>query len=115
MLYSKTDQGLSAKAMPMDYLEALKTLVSAEEERQRIASENARLKIALDDSREWFTVKRVANMNGIQWKTLDWNRLKSMSIQCGLGIQKVFDANYSEVNAYHHSVWETLYPDLKYE
>jgi hypothetical protein len=67
----------------------------------------------LDASKDWYSIKRVAALNGVSWKTFDWRRLKEVGLQMGYDVKKIFDANYGEVNTYHRSVWEAAYP--KYE
>lgn len=92
--------------VPGTYLEALKQLVAAEEEKER-------LQLELDRSKDWYSIKRVAALNKVSWKTFDWRRLKNIGAQMGYEVRKIFDANYGEVNVYHRSVWEVAYP--KYE
>lgn len=71
------------------------------------------LKAQLDTSKDWYSIKRVAAMNGVSWKTFKWKRLKEKSNELGYGIKKIFDANYGEVNTYHREVWEEVYPDYE--
>ncbi len=83
------------------------------ENRKQIEKEKQALQIELDSSKEWYSIKRVAALNGVSWKTFDWKKLKAKSLELGLGIRKIFDANYTEVNTYHSSVWEAVYPDYE--
>lgn len=71
------------------------------------------LKAQLDISKDWYSIKRVAAMNGVEWKTFDWRKLKDKSIEMGYGVKKIFDANYGEVNTYHREVWEVVYPEYE--
>lgn len=89
--------------VPKTYIEALKELVAAEEEKEK-------LQLELDQSKDWYSIKRVAALNGVSWKTFDWRRLKETGVQMGYGVKKIFDANYGEVNTYHKEVWEKAYP-----
>ena len=91
------------KKAPKTYLEALKELVVAEEEKEK-------LRLELDRSKDWYSIKRVAALNGVSWKTFDWRKLKSVGNQMGYEVRKIFDANYGEVNVYHRNVWEAAYP-----
>lgn len=70
--------------------------------------------LQLDESKEWFTVKRVAFINHRPWQSFDWRRLKNTSAYLGYPVQKVFDANYGEVNAYHIDVWKQEYAGMKF-
>lgn len=72
------------------------------------------LSIQLDESKKWYTVKRVAALNRIYWKDLDWRELKRQSKAMGLMVQKIFDANFGEVNSYSEDVWKQVYPKLVY-
>ena len=67
----------------------------------------------LDESKEWYSIKRVAQLNGVDWRTFDWRKLKDTSIAIGRPPRKIFDANYTEVNVYHCDAWARVYP--KYE
>ena len=71
------------------------------------------LQIELDTGKECYSVKRVAALNDVSHKTFDWRRLKEQSARQGIGIRKIFDANYGEVNTYHQSVWESVYPEYE--
>ena len=89
--------------VPQTYLEALKELVAVEGEKER-------LQLELDRSKDWYSIKRVAALNGVSWKIFDWRKLKKVGEQKGYEVRKIFDANYGEVNTYHREVWEAAYP-----
>lgn len=67
------------------------------------------LQIELDQSKEWYSIKRMEMLNPD--KTFNWRTLKAESEKMGIERKDVFDANYGEVKAYHKSVWESLYFD----
>ena len=92
---------------PKTYIQALEALIETEREKER-------LKIELDESKKYFSVKRVAKINGISWKSLNWKKLKNTSQAMELEVKKVFDANYGNVNVYHIDVWKHEYPHLNY-
>jgi prophage antirepressor-like protein len=71
--------------------------------------------IELDESKEWFTVKRVAKMNRVPWKNISWKRLKTTSAYLQYDVRKIFDANYGAVNSYHVEVWKQEYPGFNYD
>ena len=71
------------------------------------------LETELDRSKEWYSIKRVAQLNGVSYKVFDWRRLKLESQRQGYGVKKIFDANYGEVNTYHVNVWEKVYPYME--
>lgn len=106
--------------LPSTYKDALKQLLLQVEENERLETEKleiekdkSRLEVELDYSKQWYTVKRVAAINNISWKTIDWKKLKAKSYELGYEIQKIFDANYSHVNSYHYRVWRSVYPQYK--
>ena len=92
--------------LPRDYPSALRALADAEEKRMALETE-------LDRSKEWYSIKRVAHMNGRSHKDFDWRKLKNVSERMGYGVRKIFDANYGEVNIYHMKVWENVYPNME--
>ena len=67
----------------------------------------------MDYSKEWYSIKRVAKLNDISWKSISWRKLKQASADIGIGVKKIFDANYGEVNTYHVKAWEVAYPELE--
>ena len=71
------------------------------------------LETELDRSKEWYSIKRVAHLNGVSYKVFDWRKLKLESQRQGYGVKKIFDANYGEVNTYHVTVWEKVYPNME--
>lgn len=71
------------------------------------------LRIELDKSKEWYTIKRVAQINGVSWKDFSWRKLKKASADLGYDVKKIFDANYGNVNVYHVKVWKCVYPNLE--
>lgn len=86
-----------------------------EERQQRIEAEKQKnkLQMELDRSKEWFSIKRVAAINGVSWKTFNWRKLKKISDEIGQPSRKIFDANYGEVNIYHAKAWEKAYPEYE--
>ena len=99
---------------PRTYIQALEALLESEKEKERLKQEKNELQIELDESKEYFTVKRVAKINRISWKSLNWRKLKNVSQAMEREIRKVFDANFETVNAYHIDVWMHEYPELQY-
>ena len=62
--------------LPRDYPSALRALADAEEKRMALETE-------LDRSKEWYSIKRVAHLNGVSYKVFDWRRLKFESQRQG--------------------------------
>lgn len=93
---------LAMKYLQEDY-QAMKVRAELAEE------ENKTLRIELDESKEYMTVKRMELLN--PGKHFDWRLLKKESERLGYERKEVFDANYGTVKAYHVNVWESLYFD----
>lgn len=99
------------------YAEIMANLVEAEkkamafiqQENERLALEKEQLKIQLDESKKWYSVKRMEKLNPEM--SFSWQLLKKKSEELGISPKKVFDENYGEVNAYHKDVWENIYYD----
>lgn len=92
--------------LPMTYRDAVAQLLESLDREEE-------LKAQLDTSKDWYSIKRVASLNGVNWKTFDWRRLKNVGEQMGYQVKKIFDANYGEVNTYHKLVWENAYPEYE--
>lgn len=82
------------------------------EEKEKIRLENEQNKqlviektIQLDESMEWYSIKRWAQQHNMDWRKINWRKLKALSYELGYKIQKVFDANYGLVNIYHKNVF----------
>lgn len=104
--FSEMEKQLKEKALPMSYRDAVAQLLESLDREEELREQ-------LDTSKDWFSIKRVAALNGVSCKIFDWRILKSVGEQMGYPVKKIFDANYGEVNTYHRLVWEAAYP--KYE
>lgn len=84
------------------------------QENQKLSQEKETLQIELDESKEWYTIKRMQKLN--PETEFKYTLLKAESKKLGYDVKKVFDQNYGEVNAYHKDIFENLYFDtLIYE
>jgi excisionase family DNA binding protein len=99
---------------PATFKEALLLAIEQQEKIENLENQTKTLEIELDQSHEWLTIKKVASLNSLNWQNLDWRLLKTISEDFNCLPKKIFDANFpSGVNAYHVSVWENAYPNLK--
>lgn len=100
--------------IPQTYIEALEALIQKEKEKEALVKDREALRVELDESKEYYTIKRVAKINGINWKGINWRKLKNTSQAMEREVKRIFDANYGNVNAYHIEVWQFEYPELRY-
>lgn len=86
----------------------------AEEQKQKRALEleNKRTSLLLEEktqqlneSKEWYSIKRWAYLHKRNWRDYNWRKLKALSCELGYEMKKIFDANYGEVNIYHRDVF----------
>lgn len=106
--------------LPQTYLEALKALVAAEEQRALLETEKAMLEEtnhalaeAVDELFNYSSIIRVAKFNDISERNFSWYRLKAVSIQMKVEIKKVPCPRYGEKTLYSHDVWRVAYPDIQ--
>lgn len=111
--FIEVDKRYKENIMPKDFPSALRAYADEVERRQIAEQEKEKLQIELDYSKDWFSIKRVAKMNDVDWKIFDWRKLKSVGLEMGYEVRKIFDANYGEVNTYHREVWEACYPEYE--
>ncbi len=95
------DKAIREKAWIGARREATAMATASAEKRKRV-----KLEIALDESKEWATVKRVEMRTSERY---DWRKLKRISFDLRIPPRKVFDANYGQVNSYHRNVWLEAY------
>lgn len=105
----KTGSYSVTQKTPQTYIEALEALIEAEKAKQLLLEDKTELEVRLDEAKEWYSIKRMEKLN--PGKKFLWGLLKRESHRLRKPIKKVFDQNYGEVNAYHFSVWESLYFD----
>lgn len=111
--FIEVDKRYKENIMPKDFPSALRAYADEVERRQIAEQEKEKLQQELDYSKDWLSIKRVAKMNGVDWKIFNWRKLKSVGLEMGYEVRKIFDANYGEVNTYHKDVWEACYPEYE--
>lgn len=99
---------------PGNMIKVLETLKAEREAKELAQNKLNEAEIQLDESAKWYTIKRVAIINNIPSKELDYRRLKDASKRMGYQVKKVPDQNYVEVNTYHIEVWKQEYSHLDY-
>lgn len=96
-------------AIPQTYSEALRQLADEVEAKGKAQLLLAEKSEQLDESKEWYSIKRWAQMHRRNWRSYNWRKLKAVSYELGYAVKKIFDANYTEVNIYHRAVFEAVY------
>lgn len=104
--FDEMEKQIKKVELPMTYRDAVAQLLESLDREEE-------LKQQLDVSKDWYSIKRVAALNGVHWKTFSWRTLKEVGLEMGYEVKKIFDANYGEVNTYHKDVWEKVYPEYE--
>ncbi len=94
---------------PQTYAEALRRLADEVEARERTQLLLTEKTEQLDESKEWYSIKRWAKLHHRDWRNYSWRKLKAVSHELGYAVKKIFDGNYDEVNIYHRCVFEAVY------
>ena len=74
--------------------------------KEKYKRERDDLKIELDKSTEYATVRK---MSSLTWKNYWWKDLRNFSNENDIKIKKIPDWLYWEVNAYHKIAWNNVY------
>lgn len=96
-------------SLPKTYSEALRQLADTVEEKEKAQMQLEAKILQLDESKEWYSIKRWAKEHNMNWRRISWRALKAISAEHGIEIKKVFDSNYGEVNLYHRKAFSILY------
>lgn len=92
---------------------AQQVLARMEAEKKRLSTKVENLEVELDESKLWWSIKRVAAATNESWREYNWKALRSASFSLGLPPRKIFDANFGAVNVYHIDAFEKVYPGIK--
>lgn len=86
-----------------------KRIAELEDENKMLSTQKEKLEIELDQSKEWYSIKRMQKLNpGYHF---NYRLLKNESKRLDIEVGRTFDQNYGKVNTYHRKVWESLYFD----
>jgi hypothetical protein len=106
------EKGSVSLSTPKTYIQALKDLVAAEEEKERLAIEvkmleqdNERLAEITDELFDYSSIIRIAKFNGVSETNFKWQRLKSTAIQLGLEIKSAPCPRFSRKLLYPHCAY----------
>lgn len=99
------------KALPATYAEALRQLADEVEQKERTQILLAEKSLQLDESKEWYSIKRYAKEHRMNWRKISWRALKAISAEHDLEVKKIFDGNYGQVNLYHRKAFSILFGD----
>lgn len=71
----------STPNVPMTYRDAVAQLLESLDREDE-------LKAQLDTSKDWYSIKRVAALNGVSWKRFDWRKLKATGITMDMRLKR---------------------------
>lgn len=107
--FNTMERSLKEIKTPQTYAEALRRLADEVEAKEQIQYQLEQKTEQLDESKEWYSIKRWAKENNMNWRCINWRRMKALSYGLGYEIKKIFDANYGQVNIYHINVFKTYF------
>lgn len=107
--FNAMEKKLKELSAPQTYAEALRRLADDVEEKERTKDLLEQKTEQLDESKEWYSIKRWAKEHNMNWRSINWRKMKALSYGLGYEIKKIFDANYGRVNIYHINVFKTYF------
>lgn len=107
--FEAMERSLKEIKTPQTYAEALRRLADEVEAKEQIQYQLEQKTEQLDESKEWYSIKRWAKEHNMNWRCINWRRMKALSYGFGYEIKKIFDANYGQVNIYHINVFKTYF------
>lgn len=107
--FNAMERSLKEIKTPQTYAEALRRLADEVEAKEQIQYQLEQKTEQLDESKEWYSIKRWAKEHNMNWRCINWRRTKALSYGLGYEIKKIFDANYGQVNIYHINVFKTYF------
>ena len=107
--FNAMERSLKEIKTPQTYAEALRRLADEVEAKEQIQYQLEQKTEQLDESKEWYSIKRWAKEHNMNWRSINWRRMKALSYGLGYEIKKIFDANYGQVNIYHINVLKTYF------
>jgi hypothetical protein len=99
-------QELEGNSKPMSRLELAKLQVQLIEALEAKEAEVQDLKIELDESKEWSSIKRVEMATN---DSFSWRPLAAYCDKYRIPRRDIFDANYGTVRAYPKEAWKEVY------
>ena len=97
--YVKRFDEMERGQIPQDFPSALRAYADEVERRQIAEQENEKLQQELDYSKDWYSIKRVAAMNGVDWKTFNWRNVKKKGMKVDYALKSIFNQIYVKVNS----------------
>lgn len=107
--FNAMEKKLKELSAPQTYAEALRRLADEVEEKERTKALLEQKTEQLNESKEWYSIKRWAKEHNMNWRSINRRKMKALSYGLGYEIKKIFDANYGRVNIYHVNVFKTYF------
>ena len=105
--------------LPQNYLEALKALVSSEEQKallevqvSQMGEEIERQAEVIDELFDYSSIIRIAKFNKVSEKSFNWRTVKAASKVLNLEVKHAPCPRYGVKNLYHHEAWKRAYPQF---
>lgn len=106
---------LEAATAPKTYIEALRAHLQAEEEKERLALEVAKLNTVIDNEFGYCSILRAAIFLKVSETEFSWRALKSVSLQMGMEVKKAPSARFGYQNLYPIKAFERCYPQYDFD
>ncbi len=111
---------------PQTYIEALRALADAEEEKEKqrallerqqmelqLAEEDVQqLSTAVDEVFGYASIIRIAKFNGVSETRFKWRILKAQTLGLGMDVKRVPCPRFETKLLYPYEAWEIAYPDV---
>lgn len=105
----------SVQNLPQTYIEALKSLVVAEEQKELLRIENSKLNTLLDREFGYVSTIRAAKFIGCHENYFNWRSLKAMTKSLGMEYKRVPSPRFEYMNLYPIRAFELCYPELDFD
>lgn len=89
--FNAMERSLKEIKTPQTYAEALRRLADEVEAKEQIQYQLEQKTEQLDESKEWYSIKRWAKEHNMNWRCINWRRMKALSYGLGYEIKKIFD------------------------
>lgn len=94
--FNAMERSLKEIKTPQTYAEALRRLADEVEAKEQIQYQLEQKTEQLDESKEWYSIKRWAKEHNMNWRSINWRRMKALSYGLGYEIKKISKLTFNE-------------------